>query len=396
MHILLPFCRAAATLLPFYRHFHDGIANAALALGHAVSRFEFDTVGQVSPAEKDALYRLLVAQEPELVLDLCCWGHALSQLNIWDGSEKGQAMFDAVDACYVGWLFDQAYLQPLSRLQSARLYAAVPDQFHAGQIALVYPEVSLRGLALAPPAVCAADDRSSQPWPARDIDVLYVGNLHPEALERLWSADADAALFDAAADRALAHPDQALHVSLQQAAAALDTELTPARALGILRPVEYFQRARHRLDLVQAAARAGARLCVVGQGWKDVNLPDTVTLMEPTDYDGFFRLMGRAKICLDVSTYVGGANDRVFSISVNGAICVTNAERYLGQWYGADSAMVYYSTQRLQEVPDLLRSLLGQGARAEERIRRSRDITLKHHTWTNRLEEILAATSARD
>lgn len=396
MRILLPFCHAAAIALPFYRHFHAGVADAAQALGHAVSRFEFDTVGQVSPAETDGLYRHLIAQEPDLVLDLCCWGHALSRLQVWDGSEGGQAMFDAVDARYVGWLFDQAYLQPLSMVRSARLYAAVPDQFHAEQIALVYPEVELRGLALAPPAIRAADDRSSLAWSARDIGVLYIGNLHAEALARLWSADTDAALFDATADIALAHPDQPLHRGLQQAAAALGTQLTPVRALDILRPVEYFLRARYRHDLLQAVGRAGVRLCVVGQGWSDLALPDNVTLLPPTDYDGFFRLMGRAKICLDVSTYVGGANDRVFSISVNGALCLTNADRYLSPSYGNDSGMIYYSTQRLHEVPGLLRSLLGAGARAEERARRSRDITLAHNTWNNRLREILAVTSAQE
>jgi len=396
MRILLPFCHAAASALPFYRHFHSGIADAAQALGHAVSRFEFAAVGQISSAETDALYRHLIAQEPDLVLDLCCWGHALSRLHVWDGSEKGQAMFDAVDASYVGWLFDQAYLQPLSMLRSERLYAAVPDEFHGEQIALVYPELELRGLALAPPAIRAADDRSSRAWSERDIGVLYIGNLHAEALTRLWSADADAALFDACADIALAHPDQPLHRSLQQAAAALATELTPVRALGILRPVEYFLRARYRLDLVQAVARAGVHLCVAGQGWTDMDLPDTVSLLAATDYDGLFQLMGRAKICLDVSTYVGGADDRVFSASVNGALCLTNMDRYLAQTYGKDHGMIYYSTLRLHEVPELLRSLLGAGARAEERALRSRDITLAHHTWSNRLQEILAVTSAQD
>lgn len=395
MRILLPFCRAAASALPFYRHFHAGIADAAQALGHAVSRFDFDTVGQVAPAETDALYRQLIAQEPDLVLDLCCWGHALSRSSVWDGSEEGQAMFDAFDACYVGWLFDQAYLQPLSMLRSARLYAAVPDEFHAEQIALVYPEVELRGMVLAPPAIRAADDRSSQAWSERDIGALYIGNVHPEALTRLWRADADAALFDATADNALARPEQPLHRSLQQAAEALGKELTPARALDILRPVEYFLRARYRLDLVQTVAGAGVRLCVVGQGWSNLALPDNVTLLPPTDYDGLFQLMGRAKIYLDNSTYIGGANDRVFSASVNGTLCLTNARRYLSQSYGEDSGMDYYSVQHLHEVPEMLGSSLAADKLSAERGRRSRDITLALHTWRNRLQEILLAVAER-
>jgi len=395
MRILLPFCRAAAVALPFYRHFHAGVIDAAQALGHSVSRFEFDTVGHVSQAENDGLYRHLITQEPDLVVDLCCWGHALTRLQVWDGSEKGEAIFDAIDACYVGWLFDQAYLQPLSMLRSAQLYAAIPDQFHAEQIALVYPEVELRGLALAPPAICAADNRSSQVWSERDIEVLYIGNLHAEALTRLWSSDADAILFDATADIALAHPDQPLHRSVQQAAAALGTDLTPVRALGILRPVEYFLRARYRLDLVQAAARADLRLCIAGRGWADMNLPDTVDLLAPTDYEGFFQLMGRTKIYLDVSTYIGGANDRVFSASVNGALCLTNTDRYLAQSYGKDGGMAYYSVQHLHAVPEMLSSLLAAGKASEDRARRSRDITLALHTWRNRLQEILLAVGAR-
>lgn len=249
----------------------------------------------------------------DAVLDICAWGYALSQIRVWDGSETGEPIFDSHDAPYVAMLYDQPWLQKgLPAVHSRRLYAAVSDRHHPAQIGLVYPQLALTGCAYAPPAARAENDRSVA-WPKRDIEVLHVGNLQYQTLKRLWRVDVNAHLFDAVADAALANPTLPLHRTLLSVGRELGFSVDAARALEMLRPIEYFLRTRYRYDAVLRLASAGVPLTVVGAGWDQVQLPHNVTLLPSTDYDGFLALAGRSKICLDASSYPGGLNDRVLN-----------------------------------------------------------------------------------
>jgi hypothetical protein len=394
MKILMPYWRRIGIERGFYQHFSDHLCDAARELGHSMSRFEFSTPGRVLPAESDRLLRQFLFEEFDFVLDISCKGAMHLSERVWDGSEAGESMLDSVEMPYVGILLDQVYLQALlAFVRAERLYLALPDSYHDEQLTLTYPEIKLVGAVLAPPAVTQGDDRSTAAWADRDIDLLYVGNINLDALRRGWRGEPDTTILDAVADQALSDPAKPLHHCYQEVVGTLGLRHTPALALYVLRRVEGLLRARFRHDAVLAAAKSGARFCVVGSGWNKMELPSNVSWLASVDYDQVLALYGRAKVCLEASTYLGGASDRAFGIAVNGAMCLTNADRYLSKTYGMDGGIAFYSMRQLDSLSERVRALLSRGDDTARRASDAREVTLAHHTWCNRLGSIVKLVS---
>ena len=387
MRILIPFNKAA-TYASFYTDFHAGLVHGLRELGHEALIFEHEDIVASSPAEQQALYKLLMEHPADAVFDLCCWAHCLSQGRVWDGTSEGEPVFDSIEADYVGLLFDHPWFQPLPAVQSSRLYASVGDQANIGQIGLVYPALNLRGSVFAPPAIGPSSDHS-RPGAVRDIPLLYIGNLHRDALTRLWRDADDATLFDDTADLALAEPDTPLDAVLARVAAAHGRQFDTTLALEVLRPVEYYRRTRVRQAAVHAAAAAGAPMHVVGDGWAEENLPAHVTLHPFVSYESLLDLAARAQICLDASTYPQGANDRVFNYMANGALCFTNARGHLATVYGPQDGLQFYSTREPQALAAAIGELLATPARLAEQAGRARARTLATQTWRHRVQAIL-------
>jgi len=389
--VLLPISRAADQSIAFYANFRDGLIEGLRELGHEALLFEFEQPTRASPREHAALFRLLTHKPCDLVLDLCCWGCELSQFRVWDGTPEGEPIYDAFELPCVAMLYDHPWFQTLPRILASRLYASLPDRYGAEQIALVYPGVKLRGWAMAPPAIRKANDHS-QAGSERSIDVLYVGNLALQALERPWrDIPAAAAAFDTVADWALAHPERPLHHALTGLAGVQGVALDAELASAVLRAVDYYIRAHLRLEAVGALAQTGASMLVVGEGWREVELPSNVNVQAALPYDRFLALAGNARICLDCSNYPGGANDRVFNYTLNGAVCFTNAAEFSAEALGQDRGLRVYSMLELGRLGEQVRSALAQPERLRADGEHAARVTAATQTWRQRVENIWRA-----
>ena len=386
--MLVPISREAVRSIAFYANFRDGLIEALRELGHEVVLFEFEQPTRASAQEHAALFRMLTDRPCELALDLCCWGCELSQFRVWDGTAEGEPIYDAFELPCVAMLYDHPWFQSLPRMRASRLYASLPDGYGAEQIALVFPEVSLRGWALAPPAIRPSNNHSIA-GSARSIDVLYVGNLAAQALDRPWrDIPAAAAAFDSAADWALTHPQRPLHHALGGLAGAQGEALDAELAGTVLRAVDYYLRAHQRLEAVRALAQTGAGVHVVGAGWREAELPPNVSLQPALPYDRFLALAGEAKICLDCSSYPGGANDRVFNYTLNGAVCYTNAAQFAATTLGLDRGLRAYSMLELGRLQEEVCAALAQPARLRADGEHGARLTAATQTWRLRLEHI--------
>lgn len=391
MRFLLPF-NTRSIPDSFYADFHAGLSEAACELGHEALRFDIAEGATASDAERNALYRELANRPCDAVIDLCCWGLGLSTITVWDGSDSGEPLFDSHEMDYIGLLCDQPWFQPLAGVRSSRLYAAVPDRHHPAQIALGHPDLPLRGTAFTPPAARAINDHS-QPWARRDIDVLFVGHLQQDALAMgralPWPA-AIAELCDATVEEALAHPAGPLHEALLRAAMRLGLAVAGTLALDVLRHVEPHLRARFRRDAVHAAARSRAEVHVVGLGWDREDLPPNVIRHDPVTYPEFYRMAGRSRICLDVSAYPGGANDRVFNYCLNRAVCLTNASKYPLEAFAASGAIQAHDLARTDQLASQIDELLASPDRLRDMGEAGHVITLATQNWRLRLESMIA------
>jgi hypothetical protein len=388
MIVLLPIVKSIPGGI-FYQDAATGLREALTELGHTVQWFMLGEVGVLSAAESELAVQWARSGGDKLVIDLCCWGHALSAAHL-EGEHGNGDVYDIAGAACVGLLYDQPYFQALSSILAKRLYAAVPDRNHAEQIALLHPGLQLAGTLFAPPAVRPQSNRS-RPWNERDIDLLYIGSLAAGALQRTWRDLHNARLFDAVADAALARPDMPLHRVALTVTRALGLDCGPEELATLLREVEFFLRARLRHDMVMAVASAGQPLHLFGSGWDEVALPACVVRHPPTDYAGMLEVAGRARIALDASTYLGGANDRIFHYALNGAVSLTNAGAWLQDTFATGEGFHYY---RMDALASLAADIAGLQSRPQDlraQGERARELTLSAHTWRHRAEAILAA-----
>jgi Glycosyl transferases group 1 len=394
MRVLIPVC-LGITNGSFYQEFVIGVTEALRELGHEPSYFPFDALGTPSRNEIFSLDKQLERSRPDVVLDLACWGFGLSRG--LTPTPKGQLpIFDAYGVSYAGILFDQPFNQAINGITASRVYAVYPDLAHPQQVRLVFPGLKLSGEIFAPPAIRAANDRSTGPGSSnRNIEILYVGNLLVTSLTRFWNdrvlpAGFDPEFCDAVVDTVMAEPERSLHLAVESV-----LSRRPASEgfnFNIhLQCIEEHLRYVFRRDAVLALARAGVRMRVVGKNWDQLALPVNVELQEPTDYEGFFRLAGSARICLDASTYLDGANDRVFAYAVNRAVCFTNASGYLRSAVGEGGGIRFYSLRGLGALVDEVQGWLGRPDALAEMGDRARSTVLGAHTWRHRLTDILAA-----
>ena len=397
MRLLLPFLTAVRENW-FYQEFHTGISEALRELGLQPVRFPCAKLGSLAHPEAEALFREIDGRDHVAVLDVACWGYGLTgvALSMVDGSKK--PIFDALNLPYVGMLLDHPYNQAIQAIQTRNLYAAYPDKGHARQVRLTYPGLVPASEIFLPPAVRPGSDYSAAKGGVeRDIDVLYIGNLDRSALERfwndrispIWEESYDAHFCNAMADIALDNPERSLHLVVDEAVA---TAGPPAAEHGFapqLRAVEHHLRHLFRHRAVMALAASGVRMHLVGSGWDAAVLPPNFTLESETRYEMLFRLAARAKICLDASTYLDGANDRVFSYSLNGAVCITNAAGYLRDAFG-EGEIRFYSMCDLNGLCEQVKMMISQPAALHEAGQRARTTVFASHTWRNRMEDMMA------
>lgn len=395
LRVLMPFWHGAPEG-GFYRNFVSGISDALLELGHEPSYFPFHDRVHLSANECTSLAQQIERDRPVTVLDVACWGYGASRVSARPnkGRNGPESLFDDYNIAYAGMLLDQPFNQPINAVAASRLYGIYPDLGHPQQVKILYPYVRLAGEIIAPPGVRPTSAGSGADRPT---DILYVGNLERIATTRFWRQPAfqsanpnlSSGFCDALVDVMAAEPERSLHRSLETVRR---QHLLPE---GFdfqenLRVVEHHVRHVLRLKVILALAKSGLRLHVVGNEWRNLDLPATVKVQESTDYQGFLGLASTAKICVDASTYLDGVNDRVFSYAVNGAICYTNAGGYLRPMVGDDASIRFYSMLGLDVMADNVRELLARPAELAELGARARAMALGAHTWRHRVEHILA------
>ena len=99
---------------------------------------------------------------------------------------------------------------------------------------------------------------------------------------------------------------------------------------------------------MRAAARSGAAIRVVGDGWNAVELPANVTALPLAPYADMLELAGHSRICLDASSYPDGANDRIFNYALNRAVCITNSRNWIEQCFVPEQGVHFYQSSRVK------------------------------------------------
>ena len=132
--------------------------------------------------------------------------------------------------------------------------------------------------------------------------------------------------------------------------------------------IDLYVRNYWRGKAVRTLVNAGIPVHVVGKGWEeleDVRHPECLKLHPQTDSVTCLGMLADAKVSLNVMPWFkDGSHERIAMGSMNGAVCVTDASKYVHEIWG-ETGVVYYDWRKPDELVKKLRKLSENKIEAE-------------------------------
>ena len=97
-----------------------------------------------------------------------------------------------------------------------------------------------------------------------------------------------------------------------------------------------------------------------------------------------------ARISLNVMPWFkDGTHDRVFTAMLQHTLSLTDDSRYLRENFTDKKELVFYSLEKREELPELVKKLLEKPEKCMEIAERGYESAVQEHTWKQRAEAIL-------
>ncbi len=128
-----------------------------------------------------------------------------------------------------------------------------------------------------------------------------------------------------------------------------------------LYPVDRLKRYEKRYRLIEAVAKRGLPLSIMGEGWEETELAylSNVKLLPPRPMAMSFEVFADAKIVLDCNPlFFEGMHDRVPAALLNGALCLTDMNPAAAPELRNGEQLFYYAPDHPEEAVELLCKLL--------------------------------------
>lgn len=158
--------------------------------------------------------------------------------------------------------------------------------------------------------------------------------------------------------------------------------------------IDMYVRNYWRGKVVRMLVNAGVKVDVVGKGWEkleDVACKENLVIHAQTDSKTCLRMIGESKISVNVMPWFkDGAHDRVFNSILNGAVCVSDTSKYLGEELSEGEGICYYNLQELDKLPIKVKDLLQNEKEMQDIVARGTAKVQDMHTWAKRAEQIAA------
>src|SRR5690606_37253109 len=122
----------------------------------------------------------------------------------------------------------------------------------------------------------------------------------------------------------------------------LDPELT-RKLFKILPLADKYIRMKRRMDCLGVLAKNGVRIKVFGNGWDKAPFASGLEIHKAVSFLELLALIGRTKIVLNIlPLFSDGSHERVFSAMLNGAVAITDQNRYYETEFKENTNIVMY------------------------------------------------------
>lgn len=180
----------------------------------------------------------------------------------------------------------------------------------------------------------------------------------------------------------IAHPN----ITFEEGLRALgDTHSLEDYRLTCMDVIGYYKR-----KVIEAVLNSGYELHVFGDSWKQYHdAPDNLVIHDAINYQDAANVYANSKISLNIMTWhKAGMTERIAGIMLAGSLCLTDATSYLEHNFDS-SELVQYNLNKLDELPDIIDSLLTDDSLRNRIASKGQKIALDNHTWRARAAAII-------
>ncbi|MBU2134931.1 MAG: glycosyltransferase [Alphaproteobacteria bacterium] len=274
----------------------------------------------------------------------------------------------------------------------------VVDPTHVDAMRSVYGADRFAHVAFSPHGAIEAveEPHARIPFEERPIDLLFPGSFYKPGPPLWQKLDGPTQkVFERAVELCLAVEFLPALTGLDQAISEFGGHLgEPLRTDLRLNAFAVHERVRQqrRFDMLKAAAKAGLRMHIAGEGYeRDLYRFKSVNYLGARSLDEVLALMRQSKIVLNVNANFGcGSHERPLSSMLAGAVAMTDASDFYDAAF-ADNEIIslrwghlqhdLLEAAKLAQRPDLLSAM---AVRGEAKVRAG-------HLWDHRLDAVLAA-----
>ena len=303
-------------------------------------------------------------------------------------AKDNECLWDKLNVPCYNLLFDHPmyYFDTLDQ-SPAQGVVVCEDRNHADYVKRFYPAVHKSfffptgGEELRP-------GQPKKPIADRTVDVLYIGgNKYNEN----FPCDA---LAQALMNNMILNPHKPYEQIVEDYMRNVQADIPDAELKLIIQKYRFVDlqiTGLYRLETLRILAEAGIAVTVYGNEWEQTDLikypnVDCHTIIPISEG---IALMEDSKIVLNqLAWFKDGCCERIFNAMLQGAVCVTDDSVYLREQFLGGEDIVFYSLSSLEELPNLVRSLLQDPARMQRIADCGYASASARHTWAHRAAEL--------
>lgn len=242
------------------------------------------------------------------------------------------------------------------------------------------------------------------PYKEKTYDVLFSGTYYsPEdrlaGIEEMVEKgtvvyDFYQVLYRCLVENSNLNIEEATLLTIERMRLSVDQE-TLKNLLRCAEPVDWAIRMYQRERVVQVLAESGVELHLLGRGWENhssAKYPNVHRIDDRIPYADTLAYMADARINLNVFPWFkSGTHDRIFNTLLQHSLPLTDSSRWVDENFTDGEDIALYDLEHLERLPEIVSSLLRDTERAEKMIQKGYEKVVRHFTWENCTDWILAA-----
>ncbi len=161
-----------------------------------------------------------------------------------------------------------------------------------------------------------------------------------------------------------------------------------------IRPVIFYMMYYFRRKIIESLVESGIKVDVFGESWAGSKLcqhPNFVWHKQDLSAEECLLVWQQSKIALNIMSWHKNAlTERILNSMLQKAVVLTERNPYMEEEFEEGREVVFYDLARLEKLPELVSSLLGDEKRLRDIAERGYQRAKSSHTWDCRVGEFLA------